>query len=55
MHHEPALEAAAGAVPREEAKVEAGVMAGLIARITLGAAPRIDDQDSLADLHLGGG
>ena len=30
MHHEPALEATAGAVPGEEAEVKAGVVAGLM-------------------------
>ena len=55
MHHEPTPEAAAGAIPREEAEVEAGVTAGPIARVTLGVAPRVDNQGPLADLHLGGG
>ena len=55
MHHEPTLEATAGAIPGEEAEVKAGVTAGLIARVTLRAAPRVDDQGPLADLHLGGG
>ena len=51
MHHEPALEAAAGAIPRVEAEVKAGFVVGFIARVTL----RVDDQGPLADLHLGGG
>ena len=55
MHHEPTLEAAAGAIPRKEADVKAGVIAGIIARVTLGAASRVDNQGPLADLHLGGG
>ena len=55
MHHEPTLEAAAGAVPRKESEVKAGVVAGLIARVTFGVAPRVDNQGPLADLHLGGG
>ena len=55
MHHEPTPEATAGTIPREEAEVEAGVVAGLIARVTLGVAPRVDNQSPLADLHVGGG
>ena len=55
MHHEPNPEAAAGAIPGEEVEVKAGVTAGLIARVTLRAAPRIDNQGPLADLHLEGG
>ena len=55
MHHKPAPEAAAGAIPGEEAEVKAGVKAGLVARATLRVAPRVDDQGPLADLHLGGG
>ena len=55
MPHRAALEATAGAIPREEAEVEAGVAAGLIARVTLRVAHRADDQGPLADLHLRGG
>ena len=55
MHHEPTLEATAGAVPGVEAEVKAGVMAGLIARVILGVALGVDDHGPLADLHLGGG
>ena len=55
MHHECTPEAAAGAIPGEEAEVQAGVTAGLIARVTLIVAARVDDQGLLADLHLGGG
>ena len=54
MHHEPAPGATAGAIPGEEAEVE-GVVAGLIVRVTLGVAPRVDDQGPLADPHLRGG
>ena len=51
MHHEPALEVAAGAV----SEVEAGVVAGLIVRVILGVALKVDDQTPLPDLNLGGG
>ena len=42
MHHEPTLEATAGAVPREEAEVKVGITAGFIVKVTLRVAPRVD-------------
>ena len=51
MHHETTLEAAAGAIPRVEAEVEAGVAAGFIVRVSL----RVDYQGPIAGIHLGGG
>ena len=40
MHHERAPEATAGAIPREEAEVKAGVTAGLVARVTPWRSPQ---------------
>ena len=53
MHYEPTLEAAAGAIPREGAEVEVGVASGLIARVILRVAPRVDNQGPLADSPSG--
>ena len=51
MHHKPALEVAAGAIP----EVEAGVAAGLIVRVILRVALRVDNPGPQPDLNLGGG
>ena len=51
MHHKPAPEVAAGAIPGVAPEVKAGVMAGLVVRVAL----RVDDQGPLTDLNLGGG
>ena len=51
MHHEPTLEVTARAIPR----IEAGVMAGLIAWGVHGEALRVDNQGPLADIYLAEG
>ena len=55
MHHKPASEVTAGAIPGVIPEVEAGVVAGLVVRVILGVALGVYDQGPLPDLNLGGG
>ena len=63
MHHKPALEVMAGAIPGVTLEATAGtvpgvtpeVKAGVMAGLTVGVALRVDDQGPPPDFNLGGG
>ena len=55
MHHDPALEVTAGAIPGVMPEVKAGAGAGLIVRVILRVSLRVDNKGPLPNLNLGGG